>query len=76
MTEQDPDGGEGKVQDPTSPSDLERIVDDLEKRVLGHRVDQLRDEDDVPEKSAFEQDLDTEDSESEPDTGPGAEPPS
>jgi hypothetical protein len=44
------------------PTDLERTVDQLEERVLGHRVDQVRSEDD-PEghdgaAPAFEQDLD------------------
>jgi hypothetical protein len=57
-----------------APVDLEKTVDDLEERVLGHRVDQVRQEDDDPDKPAFEQDLDTADPGSDPETGAGAEP--
>jgi len=43
MTEQNPDCSEREVHEPTLPGDLEQIVDDLEKWVLGHEVDQVRD---------------------------------
>ena len=52
-------------------TDLERIVDELEERVLGRRVDQVRSEDDAPAEPAFDQDLRDE----PPSDGPTAEPP-
>lgn len=78
MTEHEP-GSETGAQASTRPDDLERVVDDLEERVLGHRVDQVRHEDDAPDEPAFEQDLDTEDLDTGapvtyPEAGPGAEP--
>jgi hypothetical protein len=54
----------------SAPLDLERTVDELEERVLGHRMDQVRSEDDEPAAPAFEQDLDNE----PPADGPAAEP--
>ena len=73
MTAHDSDSTETEVQPPAASDDLEQVVDDLEDRVLGHRVDQERDEDDVPEKPAFEQDLDTDGPAPDAGTGPGAE---
>lgn len=55
------------------PNDAERVVDELEERVLGNRVDQVRHEDDDPEAPAHEQDLDADD-EGRARHGPGAEP--
>ena len=52
-------------------TDLERTVDELEERVLGQRVDQVRGEDDEPTEPAFEQNLRDE----PPSDGPAAEPP-
>lgn len=49
---------------------LERTVDELEERVLGRRVDQVRSEDDDPAEPAFDQDLHDE----PPADGPAAEP--
>ena len=59
-------------QDPAQ-SDLEDTVDEMEERVLGHTVDQVRDEDDA-ETPAEEQDLDPDDGGTGADRGPGAEP--
>ncbi|WP_028936200.1 hypothetical protein [Pseudonocardia spinosispora] len=39
-------------------TELERSVDEMEERVLGHTVGQERHEDDDPDAPAFEQDLD------------------
>lgn len=71
MTDHGPGGSEAQ---PHAPSDLEQTVDELEDRVLGHQVDQVRHEDDDPDKPAFEQDLDTADPDAEPGSGAGAEP--
>lgn len=58
---------DSQVQD-QRPADPARAVDELEERVVGHRVDQDRDEDDDPRAPAFEQDLDSEDtSRADPD---------
>jgi hypothetical protein len=51
-------------------TDLERTVDGLEERVLGRRMDQVREEDDDPTAPAFEQDL----HDGSPSGGPAAEP--
>lgn len=71
MTDQDPG-----VDTPARPDDPEQVVDDLENRVIGHRVDQARSEDDDPDKPAFEQDIDTADPQQDREarTGPGGEP--
>ena len=50
--------------------DLEKIVDDMEERVLGETADQTRDEDDDEDEPAIKQDID----ESPPEDGPAAEP--
>lgn len=42
-------------------TDLERSVDEMEERVIGHTVGQERHEDDDPDAPAFEQDLDEDD---------------
>ncbi|HTK64466.1 MAG TPA: hypothetical protein VL595_18900 [Pseudonocardia sp.] len=75
MTGQESDGSDHDgVDAPSRPGDPEQVVDALEDRVVGHRVDQARTEDDDPDKPAFEQDLDTEDPAAGSDTGAGAEP--
>jgi len=72
MTEQDDRADTAAGESPVQPDHLEQVVDDLEDRVVGHRVDQERHEDDVPDEPAFEQDLDS--AAREPGTGAGAEP--
>jgi hypothetical protein len=59
-------------QDPAQKH-LEDTLDEMEERVLGHTVDQVRDEDDA-ETPAAEQDLDPDDAGTGADRGPGAEP--
>lgn len=78
MTGQNSDSSvqDGAATAPSRPGDPEQVVDDLEDRVIGHRVEQDRSEDDDPEKPAFEQDLDTEDPGAGSEDGAGAEPPS
>jgi hypothetical protein len=63
-------GDEGDAASAERPIDLEGTVDELEERILGHRMDQVRSEDDDPAAPAFEQDLDDE----PPADGPAAEP--
>ena len=57
---------------PDDPHDLEGTDDRLEEKVLGHRVDQVRDEDEGPEASDA-QTVEPGDG-GDPDTGAGAEP--
>jgi hypothetical protein len=64
------DGDQGDTAAAERPIDLEKTVDELEERVLGHRVDQVRSEDDDPTAPAFEQDL----ADEPPADGPAAEP--
>ncbi|MCW0211720.1 MAG: hypothetical protein OJJ54_00010 [Pseudonocardia sp.] len=76
MFESTPDhesaSGASSDQDPAQ-KDLENTVDEMEERVLGHTVDQVRDEDEA-ESPADEQDLDPDEGSDGPDRGPGAEP--
>ena len=57
------------MNDPGHPvgAETEDAVDELEERVLGHRVDQVREED----PPASDQDVEPGE---EPDDGPGSEP--
>jgi hypothetical protein len=59
---------EGHTTDAAAHPD--RAIDDLEERVLGRRIDQVRDEDDDETAPAFEQDADGQPA----DRGPGTEP--
>jgi hypothetical protein len=71
MTEQQrctEDGRGGAADD--RRTDLERTVDELEERVVGQRIDQVRREDDDPTEPAFDQDLGDE----PPSSGPASEP--
>jgi hypothetical protein len=70
VTEREQRAGDQGDAAAAAPTDLERTVDELEERILGHRVDQVRSEDDDPAAPAFEQDLDDE----PPADGPTAEP--
>jgi hypothetical protein len=68
MTDQDRNTQDESTDD--RRTDLERTVDELEERVVGQRIDQVRREDDDPAEPAFDQDLEDE----PPSTGPASEP--
>ncbi|HEY2203055.1 MAG TPA: hypothetical protein VGH99_01075 [Pseudonocardia sp.] len=52
----------------------EELVDEMEKRVLGQRQDQVRHEDDDPDEPAQKQDVDNDDTTEAVPPGPGSEP--